>query len=105
MIIDDGSTDNTSQIIKNFKDERIRNIQLENNLGTSHARNSGIEIAKGEFIAFLDCDDLWLPSKLEKQMLKFQGAPLDVGIIYYNQIPFVSAQVLSMNEEAPSFLA
>lgn len=66
IIVDDGSTDNSSEIIKSINDSRICLIQQENG-GPSKARNRGIQEAKGEFIAFLDADDEWLPGKLEKQ--------------------------------------
>lgn len=68
IIIDDGSTDNSREIIENIKDSRIRYIYQENSGRPSSARNKGIKIAKGEYIAFLDSDDLWHPQKLEKQI-------------------------------------
>ena len=70
IIIDDCSPDESNKIIKEYlsKDNRIKFIKLEKNSGAAVARNKGIEIAKGRFIAFLDSDDLWLPEKLEKQI-------------------------------------
>ncbi|WP_299052950.1 glycosyltransferase family 2 protein [uncultured Polaribacter sp.] len=72
IIVDDLSTDNSLQIINSYakKDLRIKVHQLKNNSGTAIARNKAIELSKGNFIAFLDSDDLWIPSKLEHQ-LKF----------------------------------
>ncbi len=69
IIIDDGSTDNTVQIVEEFKkrDTRIKYYYQEN-AGVSAARNKGIELSKGEFIAFLDADDIWLPKNLEKKI-------------------------------------
>ena len=66
MIVDDGSTDNTSTIIKEFasKDYRIKYFYQENGR-QAKARNFALSIAKGEILAFLDSDDLWLPKKLE----------------------------------------
>jgi len=66
IVIDDGSTDKSCEIVRSIKDSRIRLIRQENG-GPSKARNRGIQEAKGEFIAFLDADDEWLPEKLEKQ--------------------------------------
>ena len=66
LVVDDGSTDKSYEIIDSIKDPRIRLIRQENG-GPSKARNRGIKEAKGEFIAFLDADDEWLPGKLEKQ--------------------------------------
>ncbi|EJS75292.1 glycosyltransferase family 2 protein [Bacillus cereus] len=70
IIIDDCSTDNTVQKLNEFKksDQRIRVKVLEENSGAAIARNMGIDMAKGRYIAFLDSDDLWLPKKLEKQL-------------------------------------
>ena len=70
IIIDDCSPDESNKIIKEYlsKDSRIKFVKLEKNSGAAVARNKGIEIAKGRFIAFLDSDDLWLPEKLEKQI-------------------------------------
>ncbi|AKB39127.1 glycosyltransferase family 2 protein [Methanosarcina mazei] len=63
IIIDDGSTDKSAEIVKNFTDSRIRLIQQEN-AGVSAARNRGIEEAKADLVAFLDADDEWTPSFL-----------------------------------------
>jgi glycosyltransferase involved in cell wall biosynthesis len=66
LVVNDGSTDNSLEIVKGFKDDRIRIIDKENG-GVSSARNKGIKEAKYEWIAFLDADDLWEIDKLEKQ--------------------------------------
>jgi teichuronic acid biosynthesis glycosyltransferase TuaG len=70
LVIDDGSKDNTLKIINGFgsKDSRIRPIQNEKNIGVSETRNIGIVLASGEWIAFLDSDDMWEKTKLEKQL-------------------------------------
>lgn len=70
IIIDDCSSDNSNEIIEQFiqKDNRIKLILLEKNSGPANARNVGIEYAIGQYIAFLDSDDIWLPFKLEKQI-------------------------------------
>lgn len=70
LVLDDGSKDNTLQIINEFagKDSRIKSLPNEVNKGVSATRNRGIELAKGSWIAFLDSDDIWEPSKLEKQI-------------------------------------
>lgn len=72
IIVDDCSTDNTDEVVKSFKDKRIRYLKNEKNSGAAITRNRAISEAKGEWIAFLDSDDLWLDEKLEKQ-LKFMG--------------------------------
>ncbi len=70
LIVDDASTDNTHTIVNEYKnkDSRIKYSKLENNSGAAIARNHGISLAEGEYIAFLDSDDLWKPSKLDKQI-------------------------------------
>lgn len=68
IIIDDGSTDNTKELIQTYlKDERIR-YYFQKNSGVSMARNKGIELSKGNYIAFLDADDLWLPDNLQEKI-------------------------------------
>lgn len=68
IIVDDASTDNSINVIREIQDDRIRIICHENNKGASAARNMGIDAAKGEYIAFNDSDDLWRENKLEFQM-------------------------------------
>lgn len=68
LIVDDCSTDNTIDTIKSFADKRIKLHILEKNSGAGVARNTAVNLAKGQYIAFLDSDDLWKPEKLEKQL-------------------------------------
>ena len=69
LIVDDCSTDKTVEIIKSLKDERIKFFQNEKNSGAAISRNKALREVKGQWIAFLDSDDLWLPTKLEEQLL------------------------------------
>lgn len=73
IIVDDGSLDGSAEKVRDLveQDDRIRAVYHQRNLGRSEARNSGIKIAQGEFIAFLDADDVWLPNKLQKQVAFF----------------------------------
>lgn len=82
IVVDDASDDNTEAVVNNFNDSRIRYIKHEKNAGVSAARNTGIIAARGEYIAFLDSDDKWLPEKLEKQLRLFKQSPPEVGVIY-----------------------
>lgn len=90
LVLDDGSKDNTLQTIKEFaqKDSRIKALPNGKNMGVSTTRNRGIDLATGEWIAFLDSDDIWQPSKLEKQ-LKLAGEKsaefLFTGSSYINE--------------------
>jgi len=82
IVVDDGSTDNTKEIVKSLDDKRIRYIRHKENKGGGAARNTGIKAAIGEYIAFLDSDDEWLPEKLECQMKVFKNAGSEVGVVY-----------------------
>ncbi|MEG3896116.1 MULTISPECIES: glycosyltransferase [unclassified Microcoleus] len=73
IVVDDGSTDNTHQVLQPYID-RIRYIYQENQ-GVAAARNIACQLAQGEFLAFLDADDYFLPSKLEKQLACFDADP------------------------------
>ncbi|MDO4526630.1 MAG: glycosyltransferase family 2 protein [Candidatus Saccharibacteria bacterium] len=68
LIVDDASTDKTLEVVGQFGDERIRVISCKRNGGAAKARNRGVRAARGRYIAFIDADDLWQPSKLEKQV-------------------------------------
>ena len=82
IVVDDGSTDNTKEVVKGFNDKRIKYILHEKNKGATAARNTGIKAARGEYIAFQVSDDEWLPVKLEKQMKVFETVPPEVGVVY-----------------------
>lgn len=79
LIIDDGSTDNTRQVLQLYQD-RI-NYVYQNNQGVCASRNHGINLAKGEFVAFLDADDFFLPGKLAAQVAIFRAQP-NLGIVH-----------------------
>lgn len=75
IIVDDCSTDCTSEIIKEYcgENNQVRYVRLEENKGVAFARNEGILLAQGEYIAFIDSDDVWVAYKLEKQMEQMQN--------------------------------
>jgi len=81
VIVDDGSTDDSIAIAERYlKDSRFRLIRQQHQ-GQPQTKNRGISEARGEFIAFLDADDRWLPTKLEKQLAIFRGRS-NVGLVY-----------------------
>ncbi len=82
IIVDDGSTDNTLEVVKGFQDPRILYLCHENSRGAPAARNIGIQHAKGEYIAFLDDDDEWLPHKLKRQLEALSQLHHQVGVAY-----------------------
>ena len=88
LIVDDASKDKTIQIINTFckQDSRIKLFQLKNNSGAALARNKGISQAKGDFISFLDSDDLWLPKKIELQINFMQKMNCGLSFTSYDII-------------------
>lgn len=92
IIIDDGSTDTSAELVASFLTNIKINYYLQKNTGVSSARNNGISKSKGEFIAFLDADDLWLPDNLEKK----------VRILELNEIDFVFSDVELIDENSHS---
>lgn len=85
IVVDDASTDDTESVIRGMKDSRIKYVRYEENRGANHARNVGIHNAKGNYIAFNDSDDEWVPEKLEKQMKQLLLADRtdgNVGCVY-----------------------
>ncbi len=68
IVICDAPTDDTSSIVRQFSDSRIRIVELEHNQGVSNARNTGLNLASGRYIAFCDADDYWYADKLSTQL-------------------------------------
>jgi glycosyltransferase involved in cell wall biosynthesis len=79
VVVDDGSTDETPVQLRSIADERLRTVRHESPRGVASARNAGIEAARGEWIAFLDDDDLWAPWKLRRQL---DAAVPDASFVY-----------------------
>ncbi|MEP7236599.1 MAG: glycosyltransferase family A protein [Ferruginibacter sp.] len=75
LIMDDGSDDNTEEIITKIKDERIRFYKMRRTGHVSKLKNTAIEQSRGELIAFIDSDDLWAEAKLEKQLAAMEQYP------------------------------
>ncbi len=93
IIIDDFSTDETISIINSFSaDSRVKLFQLEKNSGAGIARQKAVDLAQGNFIAFLDADDLWFPEKLSKQ----------INFMQINNLPFTFSYYNCINEEGKS---
>lgn len=82
LVVDDGSTDNTVEIVKTIKDNRIH-ILWQANSGATAARNNGIKHAFGKYVSFLDSDDEWLPEMLKRQLDCYE-ADDKVGCVYSN---------------------
>ena len=82
IIVDDASQDGSTEIMREYqrRDERVRTLRQARNMGVSHARNRGIDAARGQVIAFMDSDDVSLPTRLEKQFRYLQENP-EVGAV------------------------
>lgn len=89
LLIDDGSTDDTSTLVQGLRDERIRYVRLEHSGLPSVARNAGIRRARGKYLAFLDSDDLWVEDKLHKQVCYMESNP-ELALTYTNLYSFES---------------
>ena len=87
IVIDDGSKDNTRRVVSRFG--KAVSYYYQRNSGVSAARNLGIKKAKGHYISFLDADDIWLPSKLERQIAAINNNPsiraISCGYIFMNE--------------------
>jgi hypothetical protein len=81
ILVDDASSDATAAIAAGFADHGVRVVALDKQRGAAGARNVGIEAATGDWIAFLDADDEWLPHKLEKQVAAIRARP-DVSFVF-----------------------
>lgn len=92
IIIDDGSTDNTGDVVREIvkSDSRIKYIYQANSGGAANPKNQAFRLSSGEFIAYLDHDDEWLPTKLEKQLALFKNSA-------DNNLGLVSCNVLIIN--------
>ena len=83
IIVNDGSTDNSVEIIQTYLNDKRIKLLHQKNLGPANARNYGISKCNGEFIAFLDSDDIWLHEKLQIQLQFFESNP-HIGLVYSN---------------------
>lgn len=83
IIVDDGSTDHTADVVDTISDNRIKYICIGNNRGPAFARNVGIRESKGQFITFNDSDDMWLSNKLEQQIRYFrENVDSKLGVVF-----------------------
>lgn len=81
QIVDDGSTDDTPKVTRQWEADPRVQVHTQSNSGQASAKNTGVKLSRGRFVAFLDADDLWLPEKLSRQMELFRGRP-EIGVVY-----------------------
>jgi glycosyltransferase involved in cell wall biosynthesis len=101
IVVDDGSTDETESVVEPFRG-RIRYIRQENR-GRSAARNAAVAAAEGEFVAFCDSDDVWLPDRLERQLPTVLGRP-SVAMVH-GQVELIGADGATLPEETDAHRA
>lgn len=94
IIVDDGSTDNTKEVVSQYVQRTTHDVKYiyQPNKGPAAARNKGIKKAGGDYIAFLDSDDLWLPEKIEKEMALFKGS--NYGMVYCDMSHVVDGKII-----------
>jgi len=93
IVVDNYSQDGTEQAVLSFRDPRVRYCKFSNNGVIAASRNHGIRMARGEYVAFLDSDDIWLPEKLAKQMEAFNSS--ESPVLVYSRYRTISDDVVS----------
>lgn len=91
IIVDGASEDETDDVIKSYNDERLRYIKMDYNMPPVQSFHYGVSLAKGKYVTFLDSDDEYLPSKIEKQVNLIESLPEDYGMVYCWMTYFDSA--------------
>jgi glycosyltransferase involved in cell wall biosynthesis len=81
IIVDDASSEELGPIVRDLADDRVRYVRRDRNGGASRARNTGLALAEGDYIAFQDSDDLWLPGRLRRQVDLLESLPEAVGVV------------------------
>jgi len=90
VIADDASSDSTRELVRGYADERVRLLEFDERAGPTRRRNDALDASRGELLAWLDHDDLWLPEKLDEQAAMLEQRP-EVGVVYSGYEAFDSA--------------
>lgn len=103
IIIDDGSKDQSVNIVEKYAkaDKRVKLVKSKKNLGVAKARNQGIKLAQGRYIAFLDSDDIWLPDKLEHQINFMEEKQAPIAYTQYRQFTDKVSEVGNLIDVEP----
>lgn len=93
IVVDDCSKDKTVQVLRSLNDPRIKIVELKENVGTGDARNCGLQVSQGQYISFIDADDVWLPQKLELQLKHMQQTKAPISHTSYSFINETGEQI------------
>lgn len=105
VLVDDGSTDRSVEIIKSYHDDRIRLVQNEKNMGIPYTRNVGLKEAKGKYLAIMDSDDIAMPNRIERQIDYLEKNPdIDAVGSYYIQFGDVAEKKVTPKYSKPEEL-
>lgn len=85
IVVDDASSDDTADVINTMRDGRIRYLPQQENAGASVSRNIGVQAATGEYVAYLDSDDTWEPTKIERQLAAVNSRSDPSRVVCYTQ--------------------
>ena len=103
IVVDDGSSDGSPNVVRSINDSRITLIELPKNTGVSYARNIGVSAAKGSFLAFQDSDDEWLAGKLERQIAVMDSQGELCVLVYCTKIVYARDEsIVSFQKSAQS---
>ena len=100
IVVDDGSTDDTRQVVGAFRDPRLRYHYQANSGLPASARNAGIRLARGKYVAFLDSDDEWYPEKIRKTISILEATP-GLGLVCHNEHIVQDGSVIDVNRCGP----
>ncbi|SLM50207.1 putative Glycosyltransferase [Nitrospira japonica] len=87
LVVDDGSTDHTKEVVASVKSDRVRYVYQQNSGGPSGPRNTGVQQARGKYVAFLDSDDIMLPGKIQRAVDLLDREP-HLGLVFANFVKF-----------------
>lgn len=82
IVVDDASGDDTRDVVESLSDANLRYVRHSSRKGGSAARNTGLRVCQGDYVAFLDSDDEWLPTKIERQLEVFARCSSETGLVY-----------------------
>ena len=104
IIIDDGSTDNTKEIVNSFNDSRLVFEKFSQNRGVNAARNKGLDLARGKYVFYVDSDDLLLPNALEIFLKLWNEVPEDVGCVITPCLDLETKKKIGFSEKEKMYL-